>query len=543
MALDQPFAPGPNALTNPIPGESQGNAPVPSVARGPAAAQGQPMPSAPAPSAQPNPPQASPDDALLKELNGTDPGLLDELNQGPPKAGTDPNDFTGKKVEGTFMGMKARVTAGGDAQFYSPRFDKWMSFSENGAGDIWKKVAHGIYSAVESIPETAASVAANLIPGEGAIPGAGRAIGAGVAAGVGRASGLSEYVVSHLYNPKDFYILKKIAGVTGEPGAVASALLTGGAQGVMEAVGGVASRMSDKATQASQVDKSVLNVLQQGKALESAAQEAGIPIRPTQAVAQLPGGSDAARMESGMATGQYGAASQAHIELANQNQLQQIGSAVDGLVKKVAPDVDFENMDISKISGAGSQRLNFADRIEQKMNQQMSANRAAVQELAKDRQFSATPIVDSFESNIKKLASFNKGLIKSDGSIDINAFLDVAKQEGYSDKSISAFARSYVSLKNAVKRDAPALSQELASSAPTSTFPQGQVSPAATQVQPPLPGPIGASGVRTDVGGQPSLPGTSVQIPPSEALIPRGKAGEAVAGLKFSDLSAFTTSA
>lgn len=501
--LDQP-----SGIKDPIPNEEQSQVTPPAAAP------------------QPQPTQAQPQNDMDRQPAGFDAGRASQFakqyqktsftsspsqNTQQPQQSAQPESFDGKEVEGKFFGMKARVTAEGVPQIYIPRTKSWQAVNEHDGG-IWKQVAKGIYSANESIPETAASVAANLIPGEGMVAGGVRALTAGGTAAAGRMSGISEYLAQNLFeNPKDFFILKKIAGVDGEPGAVSSGLTTGLAQGAMEVAGGFAKSSAAKSADQAQTNQTVLNILQQGKALEKAAQDSGIPVRGTQISSQLPGGGDASAMESRMAGGQYGPVNQAQIQIANQQQAQSVGDAVDRVIKKVAPNVDFDNMDIKAITGKAGQRLNFADRVEQNMQQNLSANRSAVDKIARDRQFDARPIVDSFESQIKTLLPFHKGLVKSDGSVDMQAFMDIAKQEGYSDQSLGKFAQSYYSLKNSIAREASALSQEIGA---------------------PQPG-------QNSTMGPAFNPGTP-QIPSSSALIPQGKAGDAVAGITFKQLSAFT---
>lgn len=509
MALDQPFSPGPNALSSPIPGDPGGQASPPVAAAPPDAGR--------APASAPMPQASSPDRAPAKsdnpadEFNSVSPADLSEMNAGPP--GQNPADeFSGKNVEGTFLGMKARVTDSGVPQIYVPRTKSWHDVNDNDGG-IWKQMAKGIYSAVESLPETAAAMGSSLIPGGGVGGTIARSAIAGGAAAIGRSTGLSEHLVNMAYNPKDFFILKKIAGVQGQPGAVSAGLTTAIGQSAAEALGGINSSGAAKAAGKAQTDQSVLSILQQGKPLEQAAMDAGIPVRGTQIASQLPGGGDAAALEKGMAGGQYGAVNQSQIQLANQQQAQSIGESIDRLVNKVAPNVDFDNMDIAKITGEGGQRINFADRVENNMHQNLSANRSAVSALAKDRQFDPSPIVNSFESSIKSLLPINKGIVKPDGSVSMQAFMDTAKQQGYSDQSLSKFASSYFDLKNAISRDAPGLSTPMGGQDP------GSFQPA--------------------TGSQmynPSVP----QDPTASALIPHGEAGDAQAGITFKQLTAFT---
>ena len=528
---------GPQDLGNPVPDETQDAAP--------AQIQGAPIS---APTSQPQPQrtlanaQANPKD-IASELGGIDPKMMDDLNAGPPSApgAATGGSFDGKMVTGDFLGAPARVTENGIPQIWNSRKKIWDSVGDGEGDKMLRQIAKGVYGAVESIPETAVSVGASLVPGGGALMGAARMGIAGATAYICRATGLSEALVNKLYNPTNLYILKKFAGVEGSPSALAVGLTTAAGQGLGELLGGRSASAAAQAEEKAQADSSVYDILQQGKPLEKAAQDAGLPLRGTQVLGNLPGGGDAASLEQGMASGKFGPVNQTQIQLANQNQAQAIGNAIQRVTDKVAPGMDFDNLDINKVSGVGGQRLNFLDRTIKAQQADLSANRAAVSELARDRQWDAGQFQATLDNEVKSKLGYIKGITNADGSLNLEAFYKAGKAEGYQDKDLGNFVNMYASVKNATARQAEALSQNLT---PASSLSPEVDAAAGSQMStggtPLNLRPRDPSGNMRSVQQLGDISNGQASVPSTELLIPGGQAGDAQAGLTFKQISAFT---
>jgi hypothetical protein len=497
-ALNSPFGNNSKDLPSPIPdAATSADLPVAPDLKGmraPASTPAAPQPPAAAPAQAPDVGDYL-DTGDYLSAGGSPAG------QAPEGAPVHPLDahFSGKEVNQKILGLDTRVKPDGAVEQFNKVTKKWEPIS-----DTMRNFYAHIYRATLNLPGTAGAVAGGLVPGAGGLGIASRIASAMALGGGGRLAAAPSGA-----NPRE-YVLRKAAGITnaeitGEDSilhpAVKTALLAGGIQGAGEALGGYLTSQEQKFAQQATMAKQSQAILDTQKNLSDAAGTLGIELRGDQAVRGLPGTADLTAKERAILSGASGEDQRFLLEQFNQQQKAQVAKAMDDVLKSVAPGVDFSQMDIQKFKFEGGKNVNFIDRIEQNYLQQLKESRIAALDVSKQAQnIDPQPILSRYEALFRDKLAFRKDLFDRDGNLNPAKLLEVSKTEGIHDRSMGTFIQSYLTLKNAVKREVGGFGERLGE-LPTSMRQYQSNYPAANAPEPGMvpTGPVGEGKANLDL--------------------------------------------
>lgn len=431
--LNSPFGNGPDNIQSPVPNldEMQAAENLPAV-------QVPDMPgSSPAPEAAPEFEAMSPED-----FESAMPTQLE--SEAAQAAGVSP--FIGKSVKGKLLGKTVRVNASGDSvEQYDARAKKWKPLTE---GDI--EAFKGLYNVKKSLPGMLGGVAGGFVPGGPVARIAGSAIGAALG---------EKYSETDLSKEsKEDYLIRKAAGATDESAASSSpgmaALISGGAQLGGEALGGLMRSAGQKALDQRQVLQGLDALAAPRAELAETAKKYGMQVPGLQMLREMPGAELVNKQEYNLLSGVAKPEERAKLQQFYVKQQQEIKDAFGKHLAEIAPDVDFKNLDISKVVSPSANRpaVNFAGRIREGYQERVALNRAIVSDLAKGKEIDPSPLLTQFEQGLKEAFPNDALLFEADGSINLGKFKKLLSQEGYSDSALKSIGDLYFSLKNAQKR-------------------------------------------------------------------------------------------
>jgi hypothetical protein len=440
-ALNSPYGNGPKDLENPVPGNdlekeneavvgAKANLQAPSAPPAMQQQQAQPQPQ----EQQSAQPQFSPDELAAIEQT-----------QSVQKAQRSPH--TGKTVSAKLPWGQVRVNPDDSVEVYDPKKKTWGPMSST-----MREFSGDLYNVSKSMPSILGGILGGFIPGVGPI---GRVAGSAAGAALGE----SQSGTNLQKESPALYVWRKSAGVSDDQSQVTHPALAGLAGAAGQGLGEVSGRAMGNAKASAQSQAEVMQGLQATAPLRSelaaAAQANDIPMTGMQLVRDLPGSQFVTKPEIDLMKGVAANPSQsALLEQFYQKQQQAIYGALQDQVSKVAPNVDFSNLDIQAVTqaGSGQRPLNLFGRIEKAYQSNVAVNRAAVSELAGDREFDPTPIVSKFEDSLKGFFKYDATLFDPDGSINTTRFKQLVGNEGYSDPALKDFKNLYMTLKNAQNR-------------------------------------------------------------------------------------------
>lgn len=437
--LSSPFGNGPQNLGSPVPNVDEAQAAeslppmdVPEAPGGMAAAPG-------AMRAEPESEFQMPSEEEL--LANAQPSEFEQT--AASAAGVSP--YIGKAVTGKIFGNKHRVNPSGTVEYFDTKKKKWSPLTP-GMVEAFK----GAYNVKKSLPGVLGSVAGGFVPG-GPLA---RVAGSAAGAALGEMAG----AVDLSKESKEDYLIRMAAGASDESASEArpgmAALIGGAAQLGGEAIGGVLRNAQTKAMDQRQVLQGLDALAAPRAELADTAKRYGVEMPGLQMIKDLPGSELVSKQEYNLLAGVANPEERAKLQQFYVKQQAQLRDGMNKHLADIAPNVDFGNLDITKVVSPSANRpsLNLGGRIRETYQQRVGLNRAMVSDLAKGKEIDPSPLLSQFEGALRETFPNDATLFEVNGAINLQKFKKLLAQEGYSDEAMKSLGDLYFTLKNAQKR-------------------------------------------------------------------------------------------